>query len=277
MSISKVRGVRLLAASLGLLAGACASDEATLGHGDEALTAAQCSYFQSGDKVTICHHTGAARKPYNVIRTNVASCGGHAGHAGDYITSSDPSSDAYDPTCSGQGCLPAGAPADATIECCDGLADVGGTCQPTTPRLVDMKLISPPGTWLASGGCGPGDLYKLFVSTGGDEPLNPGIHQGLDIPLVAGTYTFLFRTSSFFGDRTIQLILSDGTVLEAHGEFYGPSHPPPIIVGDRAYEFIALENTGNTFTDSIGCDGATSFADGVVDSIGNVSLTVTDL
>jgi cysteine-rich repeat protein len=114
----------------GALAGAaCSSDHPpALGSSDGELTTAQCSFFAEGDKVQICHRTGSARNPYTVIRTNIASCGGHAGHAGDYITSTNPADPEYDPTCNGQGCFPEGAPFDGSVECCAGLTPVNGVC-----------------------------------------------------------------------------------------------------------------------------------------------------
>ena len=50
-----------------------------MGLTQHALTAAQCTYFEVDDKVTICHHTGSAKKPYQIIRTNSAGCA--SGHA----------------------------------------------------------------------------------------------------------------------------------------------------------------------------------------------------
>ena len=115
--------------ALGLTALSCSGSggPSTSGASDE-LTAEQCTYFAEGDKVQICHRTGSARKPYTVIRTSVASCGGHAQHDGDYITSTDPLDPLYDPTCSGQGCFPEGAPYDGSVECCDGLSPATGVC-----------------------------------------------------------------------------------------------------------------------------------------------------
>ncbi len=130
----------------GLAAAGCSeSDPPTVGQSDDAVTLAQCTFFAVGDRVQICHRTSSARNPYNIIRTSAASCGGHSGHAGDYITSTDPASPIYDPTCNGQGCLPEGAPSDPSIECCTGLAPVGGTC-----RNVD-ECLAP-----NNGGCGSG-------------------------------------------------------------------------------------------------------------------------
>ena len=137
--------VALLATvALALSASACHEEATVGGEPDEALTQAQCSFFAIGDKVQICHRTGSARNPYNIIRTNAAACGGHSGHAGDYITSTDPASPIYDPTCNGQGCLPEGAPSDPTIECCDGLGSVAGTCRDINECATN------------NGGCGAG-------------------------------------------------------------------------------------------------------------------------
>ncbi len=105
-----------------LLAGCATSDPSTteseeeVGSDHEALTAEQCAYFDVNGKNQICHHTSSVNKPYTIIKTNEAGCiSGHAGHDGDYITSTDPNSPTYDPTCSGGGCLPSGAPCDATL------------------------------------------------------------------------------------------------------------------------------------------------------------------
>lgn len=108
--------------SLSLVLVACGEDEvASTSPTTAALTAEQCSYFAVDDRITICHRTSSATKPYTIVRTNIASCGGHADHEGDYV--------AYDdPTCSGQGCLPYGAPTDGTVECCGNLVDQAGTC-----------------------------------------------------------------------------------------------------------------------------------------------------
>ncbi|HTN83587.1 MAG TPA: calcium-binding EGF-like domain-containing protein [Sorangium sp.] len=108
-----------------LLAGGCSQSAGTdeqLGAGGDALTAAQCSYFDVNGKVTICHHTGSVNHPYTIIKTSEQSCvNGHAGHAHDYVAVGDP-------TCQGSGCLPVNAPCDATLPCCDGLLCQNGTC-----------------------------------------------------------------------------------------------------------------------------------------------------
>ncbi|WP_437805324.1 EGF domain-containing protein [Sorangium sp. So ce1078] len=100
-----------------------------VGEAHDALTPAQCIYFDPSGTVQICHHTGSARNPYTIIRISDQACiNAHSAHAGDYITSTDPSSPLYDPTCNGQGCLPVGAPCDAMPPCCDGLTCQDGTC-----------------------------------------------------------------------------------------------------------------------------------------------------
>lgn len=94
------------------------------------LTAEQCDYFDVNGKVQICHHTSSATKPYTILRVSEQACvNAHSAHEGDYVTSTDPSSPLYDPTCNGQGCLPEGAPCDATLGCCDGLVCDAGTCK----------------------------------------------------------------------------------------------------------------------------------------------------
>ena len=97
-----------------------------------ALTEAQCSFFAENDKVTICHHTGSAKKPYVVIKTNSASCGGHAGDPLDYVAYNDA-------TCNGQGCFPEGAPFDGTVECCEGLPPVDGFCAVVAEEFSEAR------------------------------------------------------------------------------------------------------------------------------------------
>ncbi|WP_232379855.1 FG-GAP-like repeat-containing protein [Polyangium fumosum] len=100
-----------------------------VGEAHDALTAAQCNYFDVNGKVQICHKTGSTTHPYTIIRVSEQACiNAHSGHNGDYVTSLDPSSPLFDPTCSGLGCLPVNAPCDATVPCCDGLTCQSGTC-----------------------------------------------------------------------------------------------------------------------------------------------------
>jgi hypothetical protein len=110
------------------------SNAEALGSADSALTGAQCEHFEVGGKVQICHATGSAANPYKILRISDQGCiDNHAGHAGDYVTSTDPSSPLYDPTCQGLGCLPENAPCDAAVPCCDGTTCEEGTCQVIDP------------------------------------------------------------------------------------------------------------------------------------------------
>ncbi|WP_437721100.1 FG-GAP-like repeat-containing protein [Sorangium sp. So ce861] len=104
-------------------------DDEAVGEAHDALTPEQCNYFDVNGTVQICHKTSSATKPYTIIRVSEQACiNAHSGHAGDYVTSLDPSSPSYDPTCGGQGCLAVNAPCDATVPCCDGLTCQSGTC-----------------------------------------------------------------------------------------------------------------------------------------------------
>ncbi|WP_437575223.1 FG-GAP-like repeat-containing protein [Sorangium sp. So ce887] len=104
-------------------------DDEAVGEAHDALTPEQCNYFDVNGTVQICHMTGSVTKPYTIIRVNEQACiNAHSGHAGDYVTSLDPSSPSYDPTCGGQGCLAVNAPCDPTVPCCDGLTCQSGTC-----------------------------------------------------------------------------------------------------------------------------------------------------
>jgi hypothetical protein len=42
--------------------------------------------------VQVCHRTSSARNPYVIVRTSADGCEGHALHAGDYVTNTDPTS-----------------------------------------------------------------------------------------------------------------------------------------------------------------------------------------
>ncbi|WP_216627220.1 FG-GAP-like repeat-containing protein [Corallococcus exercitus] len=118
---------------VGLIGGCDASlveeDDALVGTADSALTAGQCDYFEVNGKVQLCHKTGSTSHPYTIVRVSEQACiNAHSAHDGDYVTSLDPASSLYDPTCSGQGCLSVNAPCDATVPCCDGLTCQSGTC-----------------------------------------------------------------------------------------------------------------------------------------------------
>ncbi|MGK3982878.1 FG-GAP-like repeat-containing protein [Sorangium sp. So ce136] len=104
-------------------------DDEAVGEAHDALTPEQCNYFDVNGTVQLCHRTGSATKPYTIIRVSEQACiNAHSAHAGDYVTSLDPGSPTYDPTCGGQGCLAVNAPCDPTVPCCDGLTCQSGTC-----------------------------------------------------------------------------------------------------------------------------------------------------
>lgn len=93
-----------------------------VGESQDALSAAQCSYYAVDGKVQICHRTGSATHPYSILKISQSACtNAHALHAGDYVAVNDPD-------CQGDGCLPEGAPCDVTVPCCEGFSCTAGTC-----------------------------------------------------------------------------------------------------------------------------------------------------
>jgi hypothetical protein len=139
----------LLAAATGLaLTSGCSGPPAPsadehLGVADQHLDEDQCVYFDVNGKDTICHHTGSTSHPFTLIKISEQACiNAHANHAQDYITSLDPSSSLYDPTCNGQGCLPANAPCDGTLDCCGGSC-VNSFAMKRVGWVADMSLMLP--------------------------------------------------------------------------------------------------------------------------------------
>jgi len=133
-------------AALGTMAG-CSTEEPLphadehVGTADQALTAEQCNYFDINGRVQICHQLGNGK--FSILKLSEQACiNAHGTHAADYVTSTDPNSPLYDPTCNGQGCLPQGAPCDETIEPCEGLSCENGvvvsSCAP--PEIVSAAL-----------------------------------------------------------------------------------------------------------------------------------------
>ncbi|MDP2349921.1 MAG: hypothetical protein Q8M74_02050 [Chloroflexota bacterium] len=136
-------------------------DLPTLAHQTAALTAAQCEFFEVDGKVQICHFTGSPRKPYTIIGVNLAACvDGHAGHDHDYVAIDDPD-------CSRQGCFPARAPYDGSVECCDGLApDASGICAPAVISGEPGELLAVAGISLVV----PADAPTLTVRALDEAP-----------------------------------------------------------------------------------------------------------
>ncbi|XXF75415.1 hypothetical protein P2318_20350 [Myxococcaceae bacterium GXIMD 01537] len=115
-------GGSLLGLMVGCGATSVGENDARTGSADSALTAAQCNYFNVAGKVRLCHKTGSAKKPYTAIEVSEQACvNGHSQHAGDYVAVNDP-------TCQGGSCLPAGAPWDPTLPCCENLVVQNGVC-----------------------------------------------------------------------------------------------------------------------------------------------------
>ena len=115
----------------------CAADEniqddELIGEADLALTAGQCEYFDVNGSVQICHELGNGK--FKILRVNEQACvNAFSSFPNDYVTSTDPASPLYDPTCQGNGCLPEGAPVDNTVPCCDGLSAQNGVCTVVVP------------------------------------------------------------------------------------------------------------------------------------------------
>ncbi len=163
-SLLPIAGVGFLAVTAGCNVESSTTDE-DLGSADSALTAAQCNYFDVNGKVQICHKTSSVAHPYTILRLSEQGCiNGHAAHGGDYVTSTNPASPLYDPTCGGGGCLPVNAPCDPTLPCCDGSTCTDGVCVETVVDLCTEPCPLPgwaddecaaapcdPGT----GACGP--------------------------------------------------------------------------------------------------------------------------
>jgi hypothetical protein len=111
-----------------LAVGSCGTENTTE-TSEQALTAEQCDYFDVNGQVQICHATGSVKYPYTILKLSDNACASaHANHVRDYVAINDP-------TCGGGGCLPVGAPCDATLPCCDGSSCTAGTCIADPPAL----------------------------------------------------------------------------------------------------------------------------------------------
>jgi hypothetical protein len=163
------------ATALSLIGGCSGSTapppEPHFGEASQHLDDDQCIYFDVNGKDTICHHTGSTSHPFTLIKISDQACiNGHAGHAEDYITSLDPNSSLYDPTCNGQGCLPTAAPCDGTLDCCTGSC-VSGTCvDPCSPNPCDNG-----GTCASSGSSFTCTCTSGFTGPTCDTPAGPAI------------------------------------------------------------------------------------------------------
>lgn len=239
-----------------------------VGESSAALTADQCNFFDVNGKVQICHHTSSVAHPFSIIRVSAQACvQAHSGHSGDYVTSTDPHSSLYDPTCQGMGCLSEGAPCDATVPCCDGLTCSNGTCMACT--LTDLELLDLPNGWKSSGDCGE---YKLFVYDQSSNLLNPGIGTGMNVPLMPGTYTYTLRGDGFDLNGgsgptpTLSLFSSCGNATEM---VEGSS----VTLGGSTVTVTSFSAGRDDALDSLSpCDES---PDGEADIAGSVTLQVT--
>jgi cysteine-rich repeat protein len=235
-----------------LTAAGCASDP-QLGGAGEALSGAQCDYFGGVDgKVNVCHHTGSTHKPYNVLRVPVAACADHAGHDGDYVTSLDPASPLYDPTCSGQGCFPEGAPYDGSVECCDGLEARDGTCQAIIvcgDGVVGGGEECDDGGTAAGDGCSPTCTVEPPPADCG--PTIDGEHYA-----ASGDATYLPTANE--GANALPFSLEcpcDSIAVGFRGvtlNYFGFS-------GISRFQLICATSTGELLTQVVGADGGTPF------------------
>ena len=100
-----------------LVLGACggrgsASDPEAVRTMASALSVAQCEYFETNGKTTICHATASSKNPYVLIKVSESACiNAHADHPRDFI-------DVAGGNCNSAACLPETAPCDAALPCC---------------------------------------------------------------------------------------------------------------------------------------------------------------
>jgi hypothetical protein len=128
----------IVCGALGLLCSCSAADAGlSLDSRSAALSAEQCSFFDTNGKVLICHATSSKKNPYVAIRVSEQGCiNGHAGHEGDYVALTDT-------MCLGGSCLADGAPCDGTLDCCDGSeCSAGGTCTPVPPVAPSCRAMA---------------------------------------------------------------------------------------------------------------------------------------
>jgi hypothetical protein len=136
-SLLPIAGASLLALASSCSASSTTEDE-HVDSTESALNAPQCTQFDVNGKVQICHKTSSCTHPYTILRLSEQACiNGHVAHGGDYVTSTDPASPLYDPTCSGGGCMPVNAPCDQTLPCCDGSRCTNGVCVGAAPNLCN--------------------------------------------------------------------------------------------------------------------------------------------
>ena len=168
------------------------------------LSAAQCDYFETAGKVTICHATGSATNPYVLLKLSEAACiDAHRDHARDFV-------DVDGGDCNHAACLPQAAPCDATLPCCGSSSCVGGSCQcPSGQTFCGATCVDTSRDANNCGGCGhtcPGGSLcgagvcgspSCQVSASGTTDCGAGGENCCSSPEVpAGTF---FRTYANYG------------------------------------------------------------------------------
>ncbi|WP_437911652.1 DNRLRE domain-containing protein [Sorangium sp. So ce302] len=98
------------------------SDSEHVGAAEQPLVGLLCTLLAVNGKVQICHHAGSGSHPYTILQASKDACIlEHVGHLHDYIAVGNPS-------CSGDGCLPANASCDGTLPCCGNSSCTNGVC-----------------------------------------------------------------------------------------------------------------------------------------------------
>ena len=219
----------------------CMAEPEHVGRTQQALTSEQCSYFGVNDKVTVCHRTGSSKKPYTVVRVSTEGCAqGHADHSGDYVVSSDPASPAYDPDCRAQGCFPLGAPSDGSVECCEGLEPVNGTCADINECATgnggcEQSCSNSVGSYACS--CSAGYVLgadgRSCVNTGGASGCSDGTREGF---IDAAQYPGIAACS---GGWSIPGIRTSSTINPACSGVSGNSSANPSGLGCNVADLCA--------------------------------------
>ncbi len=239
-----------------------------MGTSTAALSTDQCSFFAVNGKVDLCHKTCSSKHPYSRIRVSENACrNAHAKHPGDYVTSTDPNSSLFDPKCKGGGCVPQGAPCDASLPCCDGLTCASGACTPAC-TLTDLELLALPNGWKATGTCGQ---FKLFVYDTSNNLLNPGVGTGLSIPLVPGAYAFNLQGDGFDNNGGSGEVPPTLTLFTSCGNAVDLVQGSSVSIGGFAVTVTSFSAARDGDTVSPCAEGP----NGADDIAGSVVLTVT--